>query len=550
MSRPSFISIDQNTHSLWDTIPKLQALVAQGYQGTHCVEDVDVAFTRRGAEAGDDTLELARERVYRGGTSDWGAALFYTNFLGRNMQDVRQIEPYTGWSTAALARRLGCTVDDLYDRYSPSDNWQLVGASYAEDAQRHRTIGDLRLREVRPHLLELIDHAQRDLEKRFPEKDARQRIREWFADEQATLKDLLEQHADGRLVELYASWLQAHVPRLPTRLTSDLFDLDAGDERQHLLNLFLNRYDDMATLYNEALEESGSDLNRLQSDAGQLPFFAVRRHHGHLVRTGVKLADNHLVTDDGQQWPLRDGCLPAEGMQRDGVLCLPGKALLLVLQARLGKERPALALPYLGSLYMPAAYALQRKLQKRGYLPADLPPVLRVKFDFIRNWRSCDTAVRPPSHLHGVFSADELPASQLAAELDSVLQRARGELDAMSSDDGRKSWQLTFCAEAVQERDAVEARRRELVQNPETRDQAKPLWEDVKKLDRDILKKTADHAIRNLHILDLQYWNSRGAILPWSIALGGRAFYDKLLAQTRIYAETPDADMPPTTRLN
>ena len=42
-------SIDQNCHSLWDVLPKLQALAGRGLQPTQFVEDIDVAFTALGS---------------------------------------------------------------------------------------------------------------------------------------------------------------------------------------------------------------------------------------------------------------------------------------------------------------------------------------------------------------------------------------------------------------------------------------------------------------------------------------------------------------------
>ncbi|MBQ6471809.1 MAG: hypothetical protein IJJ33_07490, partial [Victivallales bacterium] len=85
-----FISIDQNSNGLWDTVPKLAALSAHGMAGTHYLEDVDAAFTRRGAHPGEPP-SLLPERFYRGGGSDWGAALFYTDLLGRQPWDLQEL---------------------------------------------------------------------------------------------------------------------------------------------------------------------------------------------------------------------------------------------------------------------------------------------------------------------------------------------------------------------------------------------------------------------------------------------------------------------------
>ena len=94
-------SIDQNSHSLWDALPKVQALAAAGHAVTHFIEDIDVAFTSMGAEVDASPLRLVRERFHRSGGADWGAALFYSEFLGRQAVEVRQWEPYTGQKTAA-----------------------------------------------------------------------------------------------------------------------------------------------------------------------------------------------------------------------------------------------------------------------------------------------------------------------------------------------------------------------------------------------------------------------------------------------------------------
>ena len=82
------LSIDQNCHSLWDVPPKLQALTAQGHRVRHFVEDVDMAYSAIGADDEDSEVRVARERFYRGGGADWGAAVFYFEFLGRQPVDV------------------------------------------------------------------------------------------------------------------------------------------------------------------------------------------------------------------------------------------------------------------------------------------------------------------------------------------------------------------------------------------------------------------------------------------------------------------------------
>ena len=202
-------SIDQNCHSLWDALPKCQALAAAGHRVRHFVEDIDVAFTALGATAARAAaLHLARERYHHSGGADWGAAMFYSGFLGRLPVDVRGWEPYTGMKTAALARQLDRTVEDLYEEFSPGDNWQLIGPSYVGDRRHHRMIADLTVAETARFLRQLVDRAQADMLARFPDAgpptDASRR---WFAAETARLEKLLADHAGGKLVDLYRAWM-------------------------------------------------------------------------------------------------------------------------------------------------------------------------------------------------------------------------------------------------------------------------------------------------------------------------------------------------------
>lgn len=540
MTGSPFLSIDQNSHTLWDTVPKLAALDRHGWSGTHFVEDVDVAFTRRGGQLGDSSLALVRERYYRGGVSDWGATLFYTDVLGRQPLDLRQLEPYTGWTTAALTRRLGVSVDELYDRHSPSDNWQLVGTSYCGDAQHHRVIGDLSVAEVAPFVRDLLRHAKQDVESAFPEHAARERTRAWFARERRLVDGLLTAHEGGRLVDLYQAWVGAHTgPSVRVALTSDLLAGEGEDSPQHrLLGAFVESYDEMAACYNAAIEDTGVGVSTLHTGKGELPFFVVLRRDGHLVRTGLFLRDGRLAAGD-TSWPLRAGAerLPLADMTAAGALCVVGKALLLVLHARMGPTGGPLVLPYLGSPYMPAAHALEARLRDAGVVTGNTAPLHRVRFDFFRHWQACRTVVRLPEYLRETFGAAEMRADAFAEALPAAVTRARTGLERMQDKEGRESMLEERFADQVQLKASLEAERRQLARNPETRPEAGRIWDRVKELDRALLEKHVAWVVRMLRVRDLELHNSRGALMPWSIALGGDEFYQRLLEDARIYVE-------------
>lgn len=538
MTPTAFISIDQNCHPLWDTIPKLAALATHGWNGLHCVEDIDLAFSRQGARPGETELALAPERFYRGGHSDWGAALFCHDFLGRLPLDVRALEPYTGRTTAALARLLEVSVDELYDRWSPSDNWQLVGPSYTDLPGWHRLIGDVSLAEAGPFVRQLLDHAQADLLARFPEAEPQRRLREWFAGQRAFMEGVLAAEPQAPISELYRRWLQACLGSgVRLSLTSERLSVAARGPGDPVLRLFLERYSEAAGAYNRALEEAPVGMTPLRLAEGELPFFVTARRAGRLVRATAALRDGALEAGDWR-WPLAQGQLPVTRMLEDGVTAVAGKALVLVLQARTGPDAAILALPHQGSLYMPAAYALERRLREGGLLPMPPHPVLRIRFRFLDHWRGCRTLVQPPPYLQQALGVGELPASDLAEAVSAAMASARAELAAWADAARREALSRQHFGGLYTERDRLDLERRAAAADPARRPEATALWQRVKDVDRLLARAQAERVLERLRLLDLGYYDSRGALLPWSLALGGETLYQRLLQEADLTPES------------
>lgn len=538
----TFISIDQNCHSLWDAVPKLDALCRQGYSGVHCIEDVDVAFTLRGGAAlpPDGPPSLACERFYRGGASDWGAALFYTDFLGRNPLDVRDMGPFTGWSTAALSRRLNCSVDELYAEFSASDNLQLVGPSYVADSQYHRTIADVRIDEVADPVRSLLDHARDDCLQRFPEPAARKRASEWFAAEASRVETWLSQ-CDS-LPELYRCWMRHHLPDTAVKRASEVFGLSGRTGAPgSVLGEFLRNYERTAELYNRAIQETDSAQYPLNIDAGELPFAVILERKGRWLRGNLSLSGGQLCAEE-DAWDLEaGGSLPVSRMAGSGVRALVGKALVLVLEARLGPDAGALALPRHGSQYMPTARRFEALLTSAMSPRPSVQPVWRVSTNFPQQLRGCRTRIRLPEYLSSAFGATELRADEVAERFCDVRNQALRQLEQARDDEGRQALLREWAPEWTERRDALNARRRELGRNPETRSQASELWDEVKELDTRILRVLAERVVETLHVSRIDFWDSRGALLPWAVALGGEKLYNQIVSQTKITAEAmPD----------
>jgi len=532
-------SIDQNCHSLWDVLPKLQALVAAGRTVRHFLEDIDVAFTALGSGVEGGGLRLTRERFHHSGGADWGAALFYSEFLGRLPVDIRRWEPYTGLKTAVLARQLGRSVDELFEEFSPSDNWQLVGPSYVGDRHHHRVIRDLSVAEAEPFLRELLDKAEANMLETFPEQGPRERVREWFRRERALLERLLGEYAGAGLVDLYAAWMRHYLDRsVRLDVTSNFFAVGAGGARMRLLEVFLSRYDLASGLYNEALAETSSELRPLRRKEGELPFFAVLKRQGRWVRTAVYVADGRLRVGE-DVFPLAgDGRLPADALASAGVRCLAGKAILLTIQARVGDSAGPLALPYQGSLYMPTSHRLAEKLRAHGLLPGPLEPVLRVRFRLLERMSTLQTRVRLPAHLVGYFGAEEVPASEIARNHAALAAEAAARLKTLLDGEGRKQWQRRSFPELVASIAEVNERRRQLARaNPDPQT-IRGLWQRAKALQVELLDRTLRQIAGDYQLSRIDYWDSRGALLPWCIALGGEPFYNELIRRAEIYEET------------
>lgn len=537
-------SIDQNCHSLWDVVPKLAALAARGVRVRHCVEDVDVAFTSLGATPDDVVLHLARERFHRSGGQDWGAALFYAEFLGKLPVEIRHWEPLTGLKTKTLAKQLDRSVDALYDEFSPGDTWQLIGSSYIGDREHHRVIGDLAVREVRDFLLDLLARARADMLHAFPSRESQDRLAEWFGAEEERVARLLRQHEGGRLVDLYRAWLAEHVASelVSVGLASELFGGDGVGAG--LLEVFVAHYEHAARLYNAALAETGSDLRPLALAEGELPFFAIQEHQGHLVRTAARLRGDQ-VTLGRQAFALAEGRLPVQAMAQAGIRCLVGKAILLVSQARLGPGGAPLALPYRGSLYMPAAHRLAEKLLAQGLLAERPRPIVRVRFRFLDRLRELDTPIRLPAHLAECFGKPEVPARELGENWAALAAEAAKSLALLRDDAGRERWRAERFPELTARIAELEARRRDMAKSSCTPEQMSAIWNEVKALQAQLLEASLSRIARDWQVRELDYWDSRGAILPWSIALGGRDFYARLIAEAEVYEEPPQPLPPP-----
>jgi len=89
------------------------------------------------------------------------------------------------------------------------------------------------------------------------------------------------------------------------------------------------------------------------------------------------------------------------------------------------------------------------------------------------------------------------------------------------------------------EREGLDALHAELAGIDPKAPEIREVWKRIKAIGVRILDALVRQIADDYQTRDLDYWDSRGALLPWSVALGGQAFYDELLAGAEIRPEPP-----------
>lgn len=533
------LSIDQNSHIFWDSIAKCHALAAKGLGVAHYIEDVDVAFTEIGAKTPDEPMTLAPERFHRSGGADWGAALFYHEFLGTQPLEVHDLEPYVGMKISVLAKKLQTSVDELFDKYSPSGNHQLIGCSYIDEEKKfHRTIGDLQARETLPFIRQIIDIAHEDLLKRFPSAQSRRNISEFFDKNSSDFFDYAE-----TLVDIYRRHFSRHSGQnICVDYTSSLLQCRENNPNLQLLNIFTRDYEKTSRLYNEAITETNQRLRHLDTEKGELPIFAIMNHSGHQVRTGVFLEGSSIRIGDMEFKLSPDGSIPFDKLNQAGIIALTGKAIVMVIQIRCGKSAQPLALPYRGSLYMPAAHKLTEKLMAEGYITSTMQPVYRVRFRLLDQMGKLDTPIILPEYLACLVGKKEIQSNEFSQIWEEVSSQAQNSLEGFRSADAREKWIQDNCPKQVQEIQQLDQLKRKIAQNDPKSAQVRQLWTKIKRLSQQTLWKLTDKIYRDYQASQLDYWDSRGGIFPVCVALGGQGFYDNVVENAELFTEGVEDD--------
>ena len=119
----------------------------------------------------------------------------------------------------------------------------------------------------------------------------------------------------------------------------------------------------------------------------------------------------------------------------------------------------------------------------------------------------------------------------------SATQEARSRLKQFADPTGRADWQRKNLPQIAVELEELDRRRRELARTNPKDPQLRVIWKRIKPLELDLLRQTLRQVATDAQVSDLDYWDSRGAILPWCIGLGGPGFYNKVIERVEIHEE-------------
>jgi hypothetical protein len=83
----------------------------------------------------------------------------------------------------------------------------------------------------------------------------------------------------------------------------------------------------------------------------------------------------------------------------------------------------------------------------------------------------------------------------------------------------------------------LDARKRELAQRNPKAPELREIWKRVSEMRMRVLDRTVRRIDADMQLADLEYYDTRGAALPWCVALGGAAFYNDVIEKAELFEE-------------
>jgi len=195
-----------------------------------------------------------------------------------------------------------------------------------------------------------------------------------------------------------------------------------------------------------------------------------------------------------------------------------------------------------GSVYIPATHRFESLLAESGLLPQieNIAPIVRVRFNLLDQMHSLpgEIVIHLPAHLTGAFGCDEISAVDFAENYRGVAAQAAARVGAFKQECKRQSWVSEKFPQESTDLDTLNRRRQELARANPKDPQIRELHTQGRLLETQLQGKLVQQVFTDVQVAQLDYYNSRGAILPWAYALGGAEFYEEVINNAEIFTET------------
>jgi hypothetical protein len=167
--------------------------------------------------------------------------------------------------------------------------------------------------------------------------------------------------------------------------------------------------------------------------------------------------------------------------------------------------------------------------------------VLRVQFSLLDRLGEVDIPITLPDYLARAIGETTLPSRTIAEQWRQWKHDAEARLEMYTDETRRAAWLADAYPSLDTQRRDLDARRRSLANTDPKSAEIRELSHEVKAIDDLLLRHLLDQVAKDWQVAQIDFWDSRGAIEPWCIALGGEAFYQSIIDRASIY---PDVNNP------
>lgn len=402
MSR--ILSGDQSV--VWDAILKLVVLRAMGKEVFHDVHTADY-FSR--PPAGNDKVVVTKETYNPdGNVTRWTASHEGVPFLGR-MPLAPESFTLAGVDFARVGSFNGDPLDRVVARLSEGD-WLGMSCGPANRAAHGIPVVELLTEypKLRKPLRDNITGAVRE-EDREEATRAFDRVwrlaqfapQSWSDASVGALRANLDHFGVNGEVELTTSY---HIRREPSRL----------------FYLFVDNYTVAREAYNVAVRTDGEYIPALRE--GQLPFYAIVRQGGHLIRVDL----DYLAGETPQR------LLTRVQEQYGEVHAVVGKAVPCLVEILM---KGSMVLPEGGSVYWPKSARFARELEGRLGVSLGLQPMQILKLHALDALEDVTAEFRLPEYLRPAFGTEWISGVDFARAWRGVVDTGKDVIRQLSGKD-------------------------------------------------------------------------------------------------------------------